>query len=352
VVGVGGGAILGGLILLIFAVTGRPSSPARVASASPSGSVAAPLSALSWTSGQEMNTVEAKINADATADFVTFVRDPALRLCGFDGATFQQLWCVPVVGEARSTGAIRLGVAGRAVVYTDAGAVAHVLDLGTGVERFGIKLTSRATFLCSPSDVPGKLWIKNEEKQGLLLDPVAQTVVAGRRPASCPQPRKDIDCFRGEASPICLPAATPPNTRVMRVDTTLSEGSLAVSVGRKAPSTTIPMIMGFTAGKSVESAPLWQHPVPPGDGLGGLWGSHFAEVGLAGGRAVSAYDDVGGATHLIAFDALTGQTQWDVITESYYEMHLTPTRVFVGRYSRLDVRDAATGKLLGGIGSR
>jgi hypothetical protein len=132
----------------------------------------------------------------------------------------------------------------------------------------------------------------------------------------------------------------------------LTEGTIGIATGRKTPSTTVPMIMGFTVGQSVDAAPLWQHPVPPGDGLGGLSGSHFAEQGLAAGRVVSAYDDLGGATHLIAFDALTGQTQWDVITESYYEFHLTKARLFVGRFTRLDVRDAATGKLLGGIGSR
>jgi hypothetical protein len=138
----------------------------------------------------------------------------------------------------------------------------------------------------------------------------------------------------------------------MHVDVTLNDGAIGVSTGRKSPSTTIPMIMGFATGKTADSAPLWIHPVPPGDGLGGLMGSHFAEAGLAAGRVVSAYDDLSGATHLVAFDAGTGQTQWDVITESYYEFHLTKARLFVGRYTRLDVRDPATGKLLGGLGSR
>jgi serine/threonine-protein kinase len=353
VVGVGGGVILAGLILLIFAITGRSKSPSGTADAGPSASAVAPAAALAWTSGVEMNTVEATINSDAVVDFATFVRDPGLKLCAFDGATFLPIWCVPVVGEAHTTGAIRLGAAGRFLVYTDAGAVAHVLDIATGAQRSAIKLTSRATFLCSPSDAPGKLWIKNEEKQGLLLDPALQTVaVAAQRPPSCPQPRKDVDCFRGQASPICLPASAPPKTRIMHVDVTLSDGAIGVSTGRKSPSTTIPMIMGFTAGKTADSAPLWIHPVPPGDGLGGLMGSHFAEAGLAGGRVVSAYDDLGGATHLVAFDAGTGQTLWDVNTESYYEFSLTKTRLFVGRYSRLDVRDPVTGKLLGGLGSR
>ena len=352
--GVGGGVSLAGLILLIFAITGRSKGPSGVAGAAPSSSAAvAPASALAWAGGVETNTVEASVNADVVLDFATFVRDPGLRLCAFDGATFQSIWCVPVVGEAHTTGAIRLGIAGRSLVYTDAGAVAHVLDLATGAQRSAIKLTSRATFLCSSSDAPGKLWLKNEEKQGLLLDPALQTVaVAARRPPSCPQARRDVDCFRREGSPICLPAATPPSTKIMHVDVTLSDGVNGVSTGRKAPSTTIPMIMGFTAGKPADAAPLWIHPVPPGDGLGGLVGSHFAEAGLAGGRVVSSYDDLSGATHLVAFDAVTGQTLWDVITESYYELSLTKTRLFVGRYSRLDVRDPATGKLLGGLGSR
>ncbi|MEP7122867.1 MAG: serine/threonine-protein kinase [Byssovorax sp.] len=353
VVGVGGGVILGGLALLVVAITGRSNTPSRAAGPAPSGSAAgAAATALSWTSGSEMNTVEAKINADAVVDFVTFVRDPGLRLCAFDGTGFQSIWCVPVVGDAHSTGAIRLGVAGRSAVYTDAGAVAHVLDLATGSQRAAIKLTSRATFLCAPSDLPGKIWIKNEEKQGLLLDPAAQTVVAGRRPVTCPQRRKDIDCLFGAASAVCLPAPAKPSTKLMRVDTMLSEGAIGVATGRKAPSTTIPMIMGFAAEKAGDATPLWIHPVPPGDGLGGVWGSHFAEMDLAGGRVVSTYDDLSGATHVVAFDASTGQMQWDVISESYYELHLTPTRLFVGRFSRLDVRDAATGKLLGGLGSR
>ena len=76
------------------------------------------------------------------------------------------------------------------------------------------------------------------------------------------------------------------------------------------------------------------------------------KMALVHGRVIVTYDDLRDVHHVQAIDAATGVTLWDEETPSFLDLRATPSRVYVLRWSRLDVRDAATGALLGGVGAR
>jgi outer membrane protein assembly factor BamB len=98
----------------------------------------------------------------------------------------------------------------------------------------------------------------------------------------------------------------------------------------------------------------WLHSVPPDNPLRAKRASLlFGNVQLAGGRVVAKYDDLEDHQHLIALDARTGDTRWDVVTKRFWNERriLTPPRLYEIDPPRLDVRDAATGQLLGGVGA-
>jgi hypothetical protein len=90
-------------------------------------------------------------------------------------------------------------------------------------------------------------------------------------------------------------------------------------------------------------------PVGPDDGLGAVGAAKFVQ--LTAGRAVALYEDARGGAHIVAIAAASGGTLWDVPARDTLEMTLSPTRLYVGRSGQLDVRDAATGRLLGTLGN-
>ena len=72
---------------------------------------------------------------------------------------------------------------------------------------------------------------------------------------------------------------------------------------------------------------------------------------MAGGRVITTYDE-SSTKRVIAVDAKDGRTLWDEPTASFWSVDASPTRVYVQRWQRVEVRDATTGKLLGGVGTR
>ena len=108
-------------------------------------------------------------------------------------------------------------------------------------------------------------------------------------------------------------------------------------------------LAGFKPGAAT---PRWVRTIPPIEPLRAQGNSlNSSHVSLAGGRVVATYDDISGKSHLVALDAKTGDQRWDVVTSHRGSFSLSPTRVYELDSPRLDVRDAATGKLLGGVGA-
>jgi serine/threonine-protein kinase len=307
--------------------------------------VTPPEPALEWLDfDRQGDLAEVNINADGVPDFIGLCAGGApdtMSICAVDGATFKPLWRKPA-GAASSRYYTRLGAGSRGVVYVDAGGVAHLLELGTGTERRTTRLGSRPESICA--EASGKVWVVTTDQRAWALDPTARTVTAGTLPAACAARRFSFGCVTQRRCGVDFDA---PTTTEIHLREVLVEGAHGLGVGGKANDASVPMLLGFTPGRA--SSPVrWRRPVAPGDGLTAA-GSP-SEVELRGGRAVVLYTDTSRARRLAAIDAGNGKTLWDVPTPPVHSFVLTASRVYVSRWARLDVRDAATGKLLGGVG--
>ena len=150
----------------------------------------------------------------------------------------------------------------------------------------------------------------------------------------------------------CTGRIVPPDVPGFMALHVAAEGGHGVAAGMKSPGSAVPMLVGFTPASPGRAPTLrWQRGFAPGSPLEAQL-TDVPTFKLAGGRVVVTYDDLAGAHHLAAIEASTGKTLWDVTTESLFRLGASATRVYVSRWSRLDVRDAATGALLGGVGMR
>jgi hypothetical protein len=130
------------------------------------------------------------------------------------------------------------------------------------------------------------------------------------------------------------------------------DGSDGVVLGVEKPTRSIPVLAGFTPPPEYERPARWQRPVAPDAGLGGTEVGGGDLLDLAGGRAFAAYADLHKTHHLIAVSAANGKTLWDVkMPEMVWMLQASKTRVYVGGLRRLDVLEAATGRLLGTCGA-
>jgi Protein kinase domain len=369
---IGGGAVvLGGALAVVLSLDGRggESRPAPRAS----GSAAAPPGAGSARAAASaapepfnitvVNTpVEAQVNGDGVLDIISFCSTKYFGapsdICVTDGATFRPLWRRPAGFDA-SGGSGFLGATGRTIVTVDPGAVAHVLDAGSGAEQGAIRLGAHAELMCVPSELPGKVWIKTAQR-GLMIDTATRTAAEANRPASCV--KGPLEFCEGDTKPnICPVGFAEIKSPDFFEDMSRIEGRRGVLVGYKKTDRSFPVLAGFeplfgnaAARYDHTSKILWQRPLAPGDGLGAVGLSITGNLAFVGGRAVVAYEHASGTTRLMAADPVTGNTLWEVTMRRLHHFTLTPTRVYVYSFvgNRIDVRDAATGHLLGGFGPK
>jgi hypothetical protein len=191
----------------------------------------------------------------------------------------------------------------------------------------------------------------------VLLDTAAQTIVDAPRPSPCLRGLGELDCIDFAEPFLCQGPFAPVASPDVRLRWRLLEGDRGVARGKGGPDAA-PMLVGFSprfgpvATVGLQSSPvLWQRPLASGGALTATESLLTEDIALCAGRAVTGYEAASGKTQLVAVDAQTGKTQWEVTTPSFSHFMLSATRVYVGRtWNRIDVRDAATGRLLGGAG--
>jgi hypothetical protein len=316
-----------------------------------------------WWVTSEHAPVETDINGDGVPDFIGLCTDPGegapLSVCAFDGASFELLWRTGAIGDTGTAYMVRIGTAASRVVVIDARAVAHTLKLKDGTETAKATMSDRAKVICAPREVPGKLWVALQDRQEGFLDPATLTHSNAARPTSCPDEGSDMPdtcaAMPAQARALmteCAGRVAPPDVPgFIALKVAVEEGD-GIAAGMKSPGSAVPMLVGFTPGTVGRPPTLrWQRGFAPGSPLEAQM-TAVPSVKLAGGRAVVTYDDLAGEHHLAAIQAATGKTLWDVTSESFFRVGTTAKRVYVSRWSRLDVRDAATGALLGGVGTR
>jgi outer membrane protein assembly factor BamB len=330
--------------------SGSPSGSPRATSRAAAGEIFA------WSRLEPENSlVEANVNGDAVPDFVGVcsltAEDRNGSLCAFDGATMRLAWQKPI---GKEQGAPSLLVStGRFIVAIDDGGVVHVLEPSTGNEAGAVRLGGHAGWACTLPESPGKVWIRSKQPRAMMLDVATRTLTDAPRPASCPRGRREHDCW-DERTPQVCPAHQPEIKEPgVGMDEHVVERGRGVALGHKNTDISFMMLLGFepNADTSKPSRVVWKRPVAPGDGLGSAGSGHMFHFGLAAGRAVTGYDTPSGETKLVAVDAASGRTLWEVPTPDFSGLVLTAARVYILAGSRLHVRDAATGAAIGGVGT-
>lgn len=289
--------------------------------------------------GGSYEFVEAAINGDAVPDFVAFCVDPAPKLCAFDGATFEPIWRVPVVA-GQFLNSTFLTVTGSTLTFIDAAAKAHLLDVKTGAEIGTLRLPGVVHEICTPRAEPQTIWIKTQDNQRVRIDTASRSVVAGsdkaERPGSCKHQGFQMD--------------KPAGGKSLTYRDVLLDGSAGVGVGEQDGSRSVMKLFGFTQPAAGARAVRWSRPVAPDDGFGGRVDGAICDI--AAGRMVIKYEDLTGNAHILAVDVASGKTLWDVDAENQVaSLVLSATRVYANGWRQIDVRDAATGRRIGRVGT-
>jgi hypothetical protein len=204
--------------------------------------------------------------------------------------------------------------------------------------------------VCSPTELPEKVWIRLRDRPPMALDVATRATSEVARPPSCVLGPSEQPCagYRPDTES-CLTVPQWPRFPDLSALRTHVEGDRVVALGSRSRDQSVPMILGGSPPprEGGEAHVRWTRPLASGDGLSAMHATFF--LALRGGRALSWYEHAAGRPHVVAVDAAAGRTLWDVPTTEVLSLHLTLTRVYVQHRQGLDVRDAATGKLLGSV---
>jgi serine/threonine protein kinase len=305
----------------------------------------------------------ATVSGDPVERFVGRVRarpDDQFWIVAYESGKLGELWHAGPLGTYgdgyRST---FFAVTGKQVVVTDYRANVHVYDLASGRELRSAKLGERAKTMCASPESDGRVWIETSDGHKMFFDADTAAMALAARPPWCPDTwAASHDCRgwlqRGAARLGCKPASAAPKVTGFEADNVMQGGDLAVALGRKAPGTGVPIVVGFDP---TTRHPRWQHPLASGDQASIAESSTTSVMDdLAGGRFVAPYHSSENGWHFAGFDALTGERQWDVVlppvvgVEDPQGLALSPSRLYVLRTSALLVYDARTGSLVGTVG--
>jgi len=330
-----------------------PPAPARISIPIPSilSPVRPPAENIVWDTSWKRPLI---VVVDGREHVVGRIRhvpgDDELQVSVIDSATLKERWRTPKLGpylQAYRSSPLA-AVAGKLLV-ADYKSVVHIYDLTSGKELKTHSVTDKVSQIC-PLPEAAKAWIQVVDGQGLLFDVEAFQAERAPRPSHCPENLwMHENAPKPHASVPGLPAI--PNFSSWRH---YEEGNAGVVAGYKHPGTPLPMAAGFLPGsKEVR----WQRVVPTVDPTTVRdWSQAQAFEALAGGRFFTVYGVGGDRWRLIAIDAETGDTLWDIELRDIFavdrinSLSATRAHVYVVRTASLEVLKAGTGELVGTVG--
>lgn len=291
----------------------------------------------------------ADVNDDGAEDFFVLCGDAGTYegdadLCAFDGNTFEGLWRVGPMGPRSLAYSMHIERVGRTLAAIAPNGRTLMLDMMTGELKGQLKLPDRAELACAPDD--STLWVGMRKESGRIA---LSTNTYSADASATPVPR--CACLESgeQASTICLSRAMlDPTNHPKVLSSTVrlhvaGDAKFVMAIDGTPRSVISLPIDGGT--------PLWSVPVAPGDPLM-VPSSGTDALVVAGNRVFASYDDANHKPHIVALDANTGTRLWDVVTKTMMYLSASAERVYVQRWGRIDVRDAKTGALLGGVGTR
>jgi len=285
-----------------------------------------------------------------------------LHVSAFDGQSLERLWVTPSLGTWSGDDAYRrvhVLVAGERVIYSDSRAGLTVADPTTGETTHHLTLSDVAERIC-PGASAEEVWVQVADEQHVVVDVATGRSSPAADPGTCPPDRRPSPDCRGFFAPdgwaltaTCLPEKAAPRQAGFEAERVLRHGDDAVAVGVRRPGTEVPMALGFDPHSA---SVLWSRTLPAGDPQRAKAES-AALTDLHTGTLVATYTQRDDSRRLIAIDARTGDTLWDVAVPRSQDgseeraMVVTATRVYVPHWTWLEVIDRANGAHLGTIGS-
>jgi hypothetical protein len=312
----------------------------------PAAAVLAPPTA--WVKAEQQVGVELSINDDATPDLVAFC-EPAdgvrtlygpADLCGIDGATWKPLWRIPV--RDKTPRDVLLAVTGRTVVLVDPSSTVSFLDGRNGKLLGTLRLGQRARHLCA--EAGPYLWAETEDRAHTRIDVLPRKLGPNLPPGTRSVLDTSVPCrYRRYWFQF--------NVGDFAVRSSSVDGNDGVALVSEGHGSSVPYLAGFAPPGGGQRPARWTRPVAPDRGLGGVGLGREELLDLAGGQAFTTYTDLRRVDHVIAVAAGSGKQLWDrKMPDSVSMLQASKTRVYVGGDRRLDVLDAATGKVLGTFG--
>lgn len=295
--------------------------------------------------------VEGDINADGVLDFVTLCHDfeaESVGLCGVDGTTLKVQWRAEVMARSDRMDMASFDISGRHVVAMDSRGRMHVHLLSNGSREAthdvsGAVGVDRFPLVCAPAEHPGSVWLHQLVRPlGALVDVTTGRAEPADLPPSCALKLCAADA--GMFAEKCARLARVSAGRSGDVARVLFDGRTSLKLERSGEDY---VIAGMVAADQQSHRVAWRKVVQRGGPAQPLLNS-LSTARLSEARVVTTYTTAAGEERLLALDASTGATLWD-LPHAYATLWLSPTRLYVSTGSRFDVREAATGKLLGAV---
>jgi len=274
--------------------------------------------------------------------------DDQLFVEAYGARDAERLWRVGPLGSYsegyRST---LFGAVDDRVVVSDYRSILRLVDLETGEEVRAMTLTDRVDQLCA-REGGARVWVHQVDERAHLLDVHTGEMTEAPRPEWCPRSQREARRLAQEG----VGVDRAPGVRRMMVQRVHVDAERGVALAVEYPGTPIPHAVGFDLDNGEI---LWTRILPVVDVATVRTGD--APSGLAGGRLVAAYGAGRDAWHLTALDARAGTRLWDVELRPLFAVDkleglvVGDSHALLARTSSLEVYDAATGTLLGTVGT-
>ncbi len=281
----------------------------------------------------------ADIDGDGSDEIVglcNHVIHEALRLCAYDVAKQKLVWETASLPSDEALAA-HVAIRGDRALLVDHTGAARVVSLAGGEELSSRPLAHPASEHCLPAEHPDAVWLRLADDTSFLYTPSSDTLAAAPRPASCrdTDPRKLGECML-LGGPGCG-ALPPPERYAGHLPMAVAyEGDVGALFATKTGGGSQAVVFGFEIG---QTDVLYAHPTRQTDGAAPL---------LLSNQRVFTKD----ADEVVALDARSGKTLWRTRSGNFNTLHASATRLYVGRWTAIEVYDASSGERLATIGHR
>jgi hypothetical protein len=234
---------------------------------------------------------------------------------------------------------------GDRVLLVDPGALARVVALADGKEHAAIQFDDRVRESCKPSEHPAGVWLRLADDSTFLVDMPKGTAAPEPRPRSCPpSDEQPWLCMKGMGGAGCKDMTLPAEVKNMLPLEVVYGGRWGVLLGMHTPGTSYAMIAGFEVGQTDTT---FVRPLADGPPLQSPEGHPMAPIVISGDRVFAKHDD-----EVVAIGVQDGKTLWRAKPGASMTLRASEGRVYVGRWTALEIIDANDGQHIATIGMR